>query len=781
MKIVDRYVFRELAGPFLLGLFVFTFILLSNVIIRLLDLLIGKGVSLGTIGRFLMLSLPHLLVLTIPMSALLAVLMAFGRLSGDSEIIAMQATGISIARLMVSVMIFASLTYAATQAIFLEALPKTNLALKQLRFDMIRTRASVGIKPRVFNSDFHDLVIYVEKAPPRSNYMEGVFISHQADGELEVIVAKSAEKIPVAGDNRVILRLHDGSSHTVPREDQRKYSFNEFEEYNISLDMDVFEANTVSKGDREMTIRELLARAQERREQGRNWRPQYVELHKKFSIPFACFVFALLGVPLGVTSRRSGKSAGFTLSIVIIIIYYVFLAGGEGMGDEGKVSPWLSMWAPNLFLGAIGLLLLYRVNAGPGAVLSNAKILDWLAERHSRGVRRAAGLLIRIKSTIRPPRFIDAWISSHRLQRRSPFRFPRILDRYVGQQFIRLFFLVLTAMVATSLIVHVFERLDDFVEQGTPLARAAEVVLLRTPYFAFFAIHYAVLVATILTIGALSRNSEIVAMMSAGISYFRICIPILAWALLISGGAFMLNERIIPRTNRLADQQWEQLKNKQKGSLIFNRRWFRGSGNNIYYFRSYDPEKQLISGFSFYQLDGKGLIRERIEAKSGNWGGAGWLLHSARKISFDDHGHLTADEQYAELDAGIPETPEEFSKEYKASEEMNMLELRAYIEDLEASGIDVQSHKVDYYAKVSLPLLSFIMALIGIPFAFQTSRSSSLMGVTLSLGLGAIYFVLFQVGVQLGHVGWLPSAAAAWVANIAFVLLSMYLMALTRR
>ena len=282
MKIIDKYVFKELLSPFLLGLFVFTFVLLSNALVRMLDLLITKGVKFSTILKLLILSLPHLLVLTIPMSALLAVLLCFGRLSSDSEITAFKASGIPLHRIFIPVFIFSFINFLLTLYIFLTILPKGNLALKQLRFDIIRTRANIRIKPQIFNTDFYNLVIYANRVPPKSTKLYGVFISNNLnDDENEIIIAKEAEKILLPQQKKIILQLRDGCSHSIPKNNPKKYSINPFSIYNITLDMEIFKSQKVGKGDREMTIKELRAKALRRKKQGRNYYPQLVEIHKK--------------------------------------------------------------------------------------------------------------------------------------------------------------------------------------------------------------------------------------------------------------------------------------------------------------------------------------------------------------------------------------------------------------------------------------------------------------------------------------------------------------------
>lgn len=754
-----------------MGLFVFTFVMLTNAIIKLMDLLITKGVEPGRILWLFLLSLPHLLVLTIPMSVLLAVLVSFGRLSHDSEITAMKACGVSLFQLMKPVLLFSLIACLGALAIFIYALPSTNSQLRQLRFDILRSRSNIAIKPNVFNDDFDDLVIYVDAVERETGAMKDVFISSQLNKEEpEVIIAKRAVKIPIPGQEKVILRLENGFIHSIPNNNPTKYSINPFQVYDISLDMMILQGTTLTKGDRELTIRELLTKAQTRKDQGRNPNPQIVEVHKKFSIPFACLVFGLIGVPLGITSRRSGKSVGFAISIGLFIVYYIFLAGGEGLGDEGKVPPWAAMWTPNILLGGIGLYLLIKMNYE-----SPFKVLNVLIER----LKNLTAVIVRPFKAARQVTARSRTARPHALRRFHHYRVVRILDRYVGMEFFRLFLLILTALIALSFIVHLFEKIDDLVELNATLVSGFLAIFFRVPFFTSLAIHFAVLSATLLTIGKMSRNSEIVAMMANGISYPRLTAPIIMLSMLISVGAYLFSEHVIPACTKQAEQQWNTIRKRETIPFIYNRRWFRGENNSIFFFQSYDSTKREMHGFSYFQFDAHGLLRQRVETNRVVWHNKKWHYLAARMLSFDERGELVDDHVVANYESEIREKPDNFTRDYKESEEMNRKELRVYTEQLRKLGFDSTEYLVDLHTKLSIPFLSIVMAVIGIPFAYHSSRSGGLVGVGVSLFIGALFFLVFQVGVGLGHGGKLPPLLGAWIANFLFFCAGIYLL-LTR-
>ncbi len=762
MKLIDRYIFRELMGPFFLGLFVFTFVMLANVLVKLLELFISKGVALGTTISLLVMSLPFLLVMTIPMSVLLAVLVAFSRLSTDSEITAMRASGISYNRMLPPVIIFALLAYIMTSYIYIGLLPRSNLAVKQIRYDILRTQANVGIKPHVFNTDFIHFVIYVNNIVNPTGDLEGVFIADNRNPENpSVIVAESGHEITDPEHQTVILRLENGCTHEVFRNDEKLYSVTPYQTMDLILDMNLFKPEAVTKSDREMTIGELLRKARDRETAGKSSNRQWVEIYKKAALPSACLIFALLGVPLGIVSRRGGKSAAFASSIGLILVYYIFLTGGTGIAEEDKAPPFLATWLPNFVLSALAVFLYLRlIQETPLKLWS--RMSDSLVISFDRFMKHFTRQKMKTHGMIRDR-------SGQKLF------FSRILDRYILSVFIQTFIYVLSSLLAISLIVHAFEKVDVLIENQAGLPDAFVALILKVPFFGYIAIPFATLVATILTIGILSRHSEITAMRASGISYSRITLPMLVVGLLITILTFFLNESIIPLCNRKVESAWDRIKQRQRTQFVRYQRWYRGEKGDIYYFKHFDSEKKEISGFSQFTLDDDMKIRSRIETNRLFWDGRQWIADSGRTLSISEECRLDAFEPFSNATVAIPERPEDFSKEYKDSDEMNILELREYIEVLKRVGFDTMEYEVDWHAKISIPFLSSIMVLIGIAFSSIKPRATGgLVGIGTSIFLGAGYFIVFRISLELGQADRLPPILAAWIANILFLASSIY-------
>ncbi len=362
VKIVDRYLLRELAVPFLLGIGVFTSILLIVRILKLVEMVVNRGVPFLQMLKLFSYILPAFLEVTLPMAMLLAILVAFGRMSSDSEIIALRATGFSLYRLLAPVGVFATAIAVLTLALSLYARPWGNGLLRTGLYDVVRARASAGIKPKVFNDDFGGLVIYVDSIEPPGNHLYGILVSDKRQGdEVNTVYAHSGTIYSRKSDDFLTLRLRDGGIYSV-EEKGKGFQDTSFETLDINLDLTaaLTELQARPKDASEMQVGELRAAIASKRESGEPSFVERVELHRKLAIPFACLVFAALGVPLGIQPTRSVHSRGFSVSLVLIFLYYLLLTLGQNLGERGAVHPAIAAWLPNVILSVVAAYLLSR-------------------------------------------------------------------------------------------------------------------------------------------------------------------------------------------------------------------------------------------------------------------------------------------------------------------------------------------------------------------------------------------------------------------------------------
>lgn len=361
MKILDRYILRELAVPFVLGLAIFTSILLIVRILKLVELVVNRGVPLTQMARVFSYILPAFLEVTVPMALLLAILVAFGRLSSDSEITALRAAGVSIYRLLRPVSVFAIAVSLLTLWLSFVARPWGNHHLRLGLYEIVKTRATAGIKPRVFNDEFKNLVIYVNRIRPAGDQLEGILVSdNRDDASQNTIYAESGRLITDERHHSLTLRLENGGIYSTDRGDG--YQDTRFTSYDITLDLNVALAQLRNRerDASEMTFPELRAALAEKQAAGQPAFLERIELHRKFSIPFAGLVFAALGVPLGIQPSRSVHSRGFSVSLVLIFLYYLLLTFGQNLGERGVLPPALAVWLPNAALSLVAVILVSR-------------------------------------------------------------------------------------------------------------------------------------------------------------------------------------------------------------------------------------------------------------------------------------------------------------------------------------------------------------------------------------------------------------------------------------
>jgi lipopolysaccharide export system permease protein len=355
----------------------FTGALLMGRFLKIADLVVAKGVPMGDICLLIAYLFPSFAFVTIPMALLMAILLAFGRLSADSEIIAMKASGVGLGRLMLPVMAFAAIAALATLGIALYAVPAGNSAFKELLTRTVETSADLEIRERIFVDTIPGLVIYVDSYDKTTRTMKGIMIQddRKPENPLTIFASKGAISIDTAS-RQAHLQLEGGSIHNIHESSYRLVNFREYE-LNLKLDQAI---RTINRNELDMTLKELDSGIRGGVKDPRIKKDMAIEYHRRFATPFACLVFALAAVPLGIQNRRSGKGGGFAVSIGLLIIFYIVLSASKTLGEKGVVHAAVAMWAPNAIFMILGGWFFYR-SAGERTVLgplAPAAIVDSL-------------------------------------------------------------------------------------------------------------------------------------------------------------------------------------------------------------------------------------------------------------------------------------------------------------------------------------------------------------------------------------------------------------------
>ncbi len=361
-SIINRYLFKEMIPPFVINLLFFTFVFLLTRILDITNMIVNYRISLSAVLLMLLYSIPHFLEFVIPMSVMMSVLLTFLRLSGDNEIVALKAGGISIYGLLPSVFLFCLIGCFLTGFMTVYGKPWGRMSFKTLTYEVIASNIDIGLKERTFNDRFKDVMLYMNKIDLKNNLLIDVFIEDQRAKNIVSTVVAPRGKLLSEPDSLVFhLQLYGGSINQVDLKNRSVHSIN-FDTYDISLDLKkaVSTAKSRQKDEKEMTLFELFHYLKASAAKDSQYYSALIEFHKKFSIPFACFALGFLAVPLGIQSESTRRSSGLGLGLILFLAYYLLLSAGWVFGEAGKYPPVIGMWVPNIVMGGIGLYLLVR-------------------------------------------------------------------------------------------------------------------------------------------------------------------------------------------------------------------------------------------------------------------------------------------------------------------------------------------------------------------------------------------------------------------------------------
>ena len=360
-RTVTRYLLSEIIPPFCFGLLTFTFILLIARILKLVELVVTRGIPLSQIGKLFALILPTFLELTVPMAFLLAILLGLGRLSSDQELLALKSSGFSPGQILLPFTFVAMIVATITLLLTTSARPAAQVALKRELYDIAKSRVSTALREKVFNDDFPNILIYVEQIIPPGNVAQGILIIDKRDRARENIILGKVGLINTEEDTHTLsLRLIDGSIYERDKP-RSNFSQTNFNLYDFKLDLDelIGPATIKDAGPKEMSLKRLLQAIDEKQAAGVTATPELMEFHQRISFSFASIVFCLLGVSLSLLPRtsRANRSWGVALCIVWLLIYYALLSFGKALGDKGIFHPFIALWFPNIVVGLISLHL----------------------------------------------------------------------------------------------------------------------------------------------------------------------------------------------------------------------------------------------------------------------------------------------------------------------------------------------------------------------------------------------------------------------------------------
>ena len=827
MRLLTRYILREVVSYALLGAVLFTFVLFMRDLPKILELVVRDSASLTNVLRIFAYTLPNTLTVTLPTAVLAGILLGLSRLAADSEITAMRACGIGVFRFVgiVSILALAALGLGLFNA--LDFAPHAAGNLLKLEDRLKTSQASFEVQPRVFYEDFKNYVLYVQDVRPAAGAAawHHIFLADLTQPANPNITTADQALVSNPGPaNSQALRLHllDGSQHQISPTDPNQYDISTFASTDLPIQFNSQDDTHISRSDtplHALSLRELLQRIHASRSNPSplntaDARAARIELNLRFSYPFACIVLMLIGVPLGLSSRRGGKSAGVVLTLLLVFAYYLLSNIGVAFAKSGKLSPVLGVWAANLIFTAFGILLLQQL-AGTGFLIhffhsiaaSLGKMLSPIAPSRIRstlaGLTRptshpassaAAAQISSIHAAAASAPSPNHPTHAHHprptlVQRmRSLFNsnFPLLLDEYVLRAYATNFILSLGAFALLFIVFTFFELIGDIVHNRIALVTVGDYLLNLIPYIVSTVTPLCSLLAVLITFGSLNRSSELTAMKATGISLYRIVAPIVVLAAILSAALFAFNESYLPDANRRQEALRAEIKGKPAQTFLLPGRQFisgqngaAGSPARIFYYQAFDADRDIFASLTVFEFDPQTFtLQRRIFARSVRWDPNvnQWAFNNGWQRTF---ANQTVASYQPFTVAGFPEIHEQpayFIKEEKQSQEMTYGELTGYIADLSQSGFDTIRLRVQLDRKLADPAITLVMALLAVPFALFMGKRGGLVGIATAIAVAISYWIVAGIFSSLGDINTLPPLLAAWSPDLLFAIAGSYLL-----
>ena len=751
-----------------MGTILATFVTFLQKADRLFEVLVGSNAKFATVAPLFAWAIPPLLPLTIPFGVLVGILIGLGRLSSDGEIIAMRAAGVSSRKVIAPVLFFATLGVGVAAYASLKLTPMAAIESTRILNQIKATQLSAEIEPRVFDEDFPNHILYIGDMKPGSIVVwKPVFIADvtppgqrasglkdKADGPM-VTVAREAIAVSDAGHNRIQLTMRESATHEMSKDGVANDSSSE-----RSLQaLDAQPPSQESLHGAAMGTRELM------HYRGPDWLENKIELHKRFALPLACFVLAMVGIPLGVTTRKGGKSAAYVNAIFLAFFcYYMSFVSLVNLARQRTLPAQVALWIPNVVLGLVGLFFLLRLEL-PG----DRDVISYVKD----GFARLWGA---VKSKAAPSEqgVATGW--------RLPL-VPQIVDTHILSSFLFYFALLLLSFVSLILIYNFVELMGDMVRNSN-LVTMLTYLFFLSPKLIYDMAPISVLVAVLLTLGVMSKQNEITAFKACGVSLYRLALPLIVACVILSGSLLTFDYYYVPAANRRQEALRDEIKGKPKQSWLRpDHKWKKGFGSRIYYYKYFDSAERMMEEVNVFELDPASFrLKHEIVAERARWNPTlkTWVFENGWSAYFQGADEKTYTAFRGPLQpASFPdltEPPDYFVKEVTQDKQMNFLQLEHYIADLAQSGFNTTKLQVQFYRKFAVPVFAIIMALIAAPFGFMVGSRGAMAGIGISILIAISYLALGTLFEKLGEVNLLLPVMAAWAPDLIFALAGGYLM-----
>lgn len=751
-RLIERYVLGTIFPYGIAALILLTAILFVQQTGRYFETVFHGVMPAGFVYGLALALLPTVLVFTIPMAVLCGTIIGLGRMSSDSELVAMRAAGVSTWRTLWPALAVGVLATLATSYLNLQEAPRAQRQLRSVALRSALYKLDSPVEPRTFTTDFPGHVIYVRDGDKAKGEWGRVFIQRQnSDHSTNLITARTG-RIDSSSEKSELV-LQNAMQTTVPAPDARDQSY---VVERLALLRIVFNTGRKSLLDKlqkpepnpdEMNFRDL--RQYVAQSTGTDHREASIIFHKRLALSLAPFVFSFFGSALALRMRRGSRGFGVLVSLVIFLLYYLMTLGGDQAARAGTVPPIVGAWLSTALTMAIGIFIL---------VTRQREIRFWSRPANSApdaADTQALGKKSSFERDFRP--------------RLSIASFPTLLDVGILRAMALSFVVGFITLVLIFDVFTTFELWRFISSNRASLKLVAEYLFYLLPLVSVELFPGSVLVAVLMTYAMIARRREAVAWWASGQSVYRLMLPGIAFAVAVATGAWYIQERIMPPANVIQDS----LRARIRGNIAqlangTDRRWLVSADGSRIYSYDFDDNRQVLLKPSIYEFDSQQTELKRvIKGDEGKW-----LASNEFEISKADWINLNqikvARESAAQLKIGNVDPPAAFRPTVDRPSQMNAVGLINYVRALKARGVETATLAVALQRKYAAPFSVIVMALIGMPLAISFGRKSTVVALCSAVVVSLAFWLVSGGFQQLGEHSLLPPGAAVWTPIVIF-------------
>ena len=762
-RLIERYIVRAIFPYALASLILLTAILFAQQTGRYFETIFHGVVPSSLVYGLALALVPTVLVFTIPMAVLAGTIIGLGRMGSDSELVAMRAAGISTWRMLWPALAVGVMATAASFGLNMKEAPRAQQHLRLVAVRSALYKLDSPVEPRTFTSDLPGYVIYVRDGDKSRGEWGRVFIhSQEADHSEDLITARSGRIDSSTEKSELVLQ--DAVRTKLPSPEARDQAFVVERLAQLRIVFNTGRADLLARMQKESNpdemgwseLRQLIGQGA-----GAERLEAAIIFHKRLAFSVAPLVFSLFGAALALRMRRGSRGFGVLVSLVFLVIYYLFTIVGEQMARAGSLPAAVGVWLASALTLAAGIGLL-ALKPGGFRVWSTRPA----EEASTVAAQAGAG---RIQSTAGVGR------------RHGLVSFPTLLDLGIVRTMGFSFLFGFAALVLVFNVFTTFELWRFIASNRASVKLLAEYLFYLLPLVSVELFPGSVLVAVLLTYALVARRREAVAWWASGQSVYRLMLPGMVFAISIAACSWFIQERVMPGANVVQDN----LRARIRGNIAqlaagSEQRWLVSADGGRIYSYEFDEKRQALLKVAIYDFDARGIqLKQVTTGEEGRWLKSGQLqISGAQWISLDGPQVTRQSTETLTIDGIDP--PAVFRPTVDRPSQLSAERLRGYIKTLKERGADTAALAVALQRKYAEPFSVIVMALIGMPLAISFGRKTTVLALCAAVVVSLLFWLVSGGFQQLGEHALLPPGVAAWTPVVIFAGGALYFISRVR-